>query len=75
MKRVLTNVFLMEGFNKVELFKDKKKVRANGIFYLPNVLKEFSRPEEAKAFIEGFSYAVQYYGGSVNHYIKDIDCE
>ena len=75
MKRFLTNMFSMAHFNKVELFQDKKKVRANGNFSLPSVVKEFSTAEEAKAFIQGFSYAVQYYGGYVNHYMKDIDCE
>ena len=75
MKRFLTNVFRMEGFNKVELFQDKNKVRANGNFSLPDIIKEFSSLEEAKAFIEGYSYAVKYYGGVVNHYMKEIDCE
>ena len=75
MKRVLTNTFLMENFNKVELFQDNTKVRANGNFSLPSVLKECSSFEEAKTFIEGVSWAVQYYGGSVSHYMKDIDCE
>lgn len=75
MKRFLTDVFQMEGFNKVELFQDKSKVRANGNFSLPGIMKEFSSPEEAKAFIEGYSYAVQYYGGEVHHYMKEVDCE
>lgn len=70
MKRFLMDVFQLEGFNKVELFQDKNKVRA---FSSPDIIKEFSSPEEAKAFIEGYSYAVHYYGGEVHHYMKKID--
>lgn len=74
-KRFLTNVILMKGYNKVEIFQDNKKVRGNGNFSLPSIISEFKTPEEAKAFIQGFNYAVRYYGGEVNNYMKDIECE
>lgn len=72
MSRFLTSNYKMDGFNKVELFQDKTKVRANGNFSLPSVVKEFTTPEEAKAFIEGVSWAVSYYGGEIAHYMKDV---
>lgn len=74
-KRFLTNVILMKGYNKVEIFQDNKKIRSNGNFSLPSVISEFKTPEEAKAFIQGFNYAVRYYGGEINNYMKDIECE
>lgn len=74
-KRFLTSVILMKGYNKVEIFQDGKTIRANGNFSLPSVISKFKTPEEAKAFIQGFHYAVRYYGGEINHYMKDIECE
>ena len=72
-KRFLTHVFKMDGFNKVEMFQDKTKVRCNGNFALPSVLTEFKTPEETQAFIKGVQWAVDYYGGTVAHYTKDIE--
>ena len=74
-KRFLVKVILMKGYNKVEIFQHGKKVRANGNFALPSVLAEFETPEEAKAYILGINWAIKYYGGEVNNYMKDIECE
>lgn len=73
MARVLTTLLKTKGYNKVEVFQEKTKVRANGNFSLPNVLKEFKTPEEAKAYIEGIAWAANYYGIDVSHYMKDVD--
>lgn len=74
-KRFLVKVILMKGYNKIEIFQDGKKVRSNGNFSLPSIVSEFKTPEEAKAFIQGFNYAAIYYGGEINHYMKDVECE
>lgn len=71
-KRFLTHVFKMDGFDKVEIFQDKTKVRSNANLI---VLKEFKTPEEAKAFIEGAWWAVDYFEGTVAHYGKEFDIE
>lgn len=73
MKRVLTTTLKVKGYNKVELFQEGTKVRANGNFSLPSVVKEFKTPEEAKAFIEGITWVASYYGIDVSHYMKNID--
>lgn len=73
MKRVLIKVFKVDGYNKVEIFQDKTKVRTSGNFSLPSVLKEFKTPEESKAYIEGISWAATYFGADVSNYIKDIE--
>lgn len=73
MKRVLTTTLKAKGYNKVELFQDGTKVRANGNFSLPSVVKEFKTPEEAKAFIEGITWVASYYGIDVSHYMKDVN--
>lgn len=68
MAKVLTTLFKVKGYNKVEVFQEKTKVRGNGNFSLPDVLKEFKTPEEAKAFIQGAAWAVGYFGGEVRNY-------
>ena len=73
MTKFLTTLLKANGFNKVEVFQDKTKVRANGNFSLPSVLKEFKTPEEAKAYIEGIVWVANYYGIDVSHYMKEIN--
>lgn len=73
MARVLTTLLKAKGYNKVEVFQERTKVRGNGNFSLPNVLKEFKTPEEAKAYIEGIVWAANYYGIDVSHYMKDVN--
>lgn len=73
MQRVLTTTLKAEHYNKVELFQEGTKVRANGNFALPSVVKEFKTPEEAKAFVQGVVWAANYYGIDVAHYMKDIN--
>ena len=48
MAKFLTTLLKTNGFNKVEVFQDKTKVRGNGNFSVPSVLKEFKTTEEAK---------------------------
>ena len=73
MKRFLTTRIKTEGYNDIEVFQDKRKVRANGNFYLPAVLKEFKPPEEAKEYIDGMMWMAHCYGADISHYMKDID--
>lgn len=75
MRRFLVDCLKVEGFNKVEIFQDKTKIRANGDFHLPEVLKEFKTPEEAKAYAQGIKWAVLYYGGELKHYTKDFEID
>ena len=73
LKRVLTTTLKAKNYNKVELFQEGTRVRANGNFSLPSVVKEFKTPEEARAFIEGVTWAASYYGIDIAHYMKDMD--
>lgn len=73
MTKVLTTLLKAKGYNKVEVFQDKTKVRGNGNFSLPDVLKEFKTPEEAKAYIEGITWTANYFGINISHYIREID--
>lgn len=75
MSKFLTTNCKVKGYNKVEVFQDKTKVRANGNFSLPGVLGEFETVEEARAFIGGISWAVKYFGGEIAHYMKEIEGE
>lgn len=70
---VLTTVLKKKGYNKVEVFQERTKVRVNGNFSLPNVLKEFKTPEEAKAYIEGITWMATYYGIDIYHYMKEVE--
>ena len=73
MKRVLTTTLKAKNYNKVELFQEGTRVRATGNFSLPSVVKEFKTPEEAKAFIDGVTWAASYYGIDITHYMKNIN--
>ena len=73
MKRVLITMLKTEDYNKVEVFQEGTKVRSNGNFSLPSVVKEFKTPAEAKAFIEGITWVAAYYGIDVAHYMKDVE--
>ena len=72
MAKFLTTLLKTNGFNKVEVFQDKTKVRGNGNFSVPSVLKEFKTTEEAKAYIEGIIWIANYYGIDVSHYTKEF---
>ena len=47
LKRVLTTTLKAKNYNKDDLFQEGTRVRANGNFSLPSVVKEFKTPEEA----------------------------
>lgn len=70
---VLTTVLKKKGYNKVEVFQEGTKVRGNGNFSLPSVLKQFKTPEEAKAYIEGITWMATYYGIDISHYMKEVE--
>lgn len=70
---VLTTVLKKKGYNKVEVFQEGTKVRENGNFSLPSVLKQFKTPEEAKAYIEGITWMATYYGIDISYYMKEVE--
>lgn len=71
-KRVLTDTLKMKGYKTVELYQEGTEVKGNGNFSLPEVIQSFKTPEEAKAFIQGVVWAVNYYDGDVAHYMKEV---
>ena len=74
-EKILTNIILIKGYKKIEIFQDNKKVKANGIFSLSNTIAEFETEEEAKAFIEGLKWTVKYYDGTIIYGQSDLFIE
>lgn len=67
--RHLYKIFRMKHFKDIEVFQDGNRVNWSGNFSLPRA-REFDTPEEAKAFIDGMIWAVNYYNGDVTQYMK-----
>jgi len=74
-EKILTNIILIKGYKKIEIFHDNKKVKANGIFSSSNTIAEFETEEEAKAFIEGLKWTVKYYDGTMIYGQRDLSIE
>lgn len=64
-EKILTNIILIKGYKKIEIFQDNKKVKANGIFSLSDTIAEFETKKEAKAFIEGLKWITKYCDGTI----------
>lgn len=63
---------LMKGYKKIKIFQNEKKVESCGDFSLPDIVSEFKTPEEAKAFIQGVKWIVQYYDGEIIYEEHDL---
>lgn len=67
--KYLVKTIKMKNYKPIDILQEGKYVHFNGNFSLPCSMK-FGAPEEAKAFIKGVQWTVQYYDGEINNYMK-----
>lgn len=69
--RCLISELKAPGYNAIEVYQVDNLVKWRGNMSLPTK-REFHSFFEARAFIEGIKWAVQYYDGKCEMYSKEV---
>lgn len=73
MARFLIDSCKINESERLDLFQTNNKIKERLSSSESSLIQEFKTFEEAKAFNQGIIWAVKCFGGTVGHYVKDIN--